>query len=165
MARKELRVSITDEGRDKGKTFVLHEMSSKQAERWFIRLIMALANAGAKMPENTLFGGAAAFAEMQTTLRNSLVVAIKAIQGLEYREVNALLDEMEPFIRYQPTADSPTPPPEQMIFAGNDCQIDEVSTWIKLRFELVQLHVGFSLAAAASTTEPGDAAQPEATPV
>lgn len=161
MARKELRVTITAKGRDKGKMFVLHEMASDQAERWFIRLVLALANAGAKMPEEILFGGAAGFAELLPTLRNSLVVAIRAIQGLDHRDVSALLDEMTPFIKCQPTPGSVPPMPEQDIFPGTASQIEEVATWFKLRFELIQLHVGFSLAAAASTTESGDS-PPEA---
>jgi hypothetical protein len=163
MARKEQRVLITADGRDKGKTFVLHEMPSKQAEWWFIRLVIALANAGARLPEDTLFGGAAAFAEMQTTLRNSLIVAIRAIQGLDSRDVKSLLDEMSPFIKFQPTADAAVLPPEQTLFEGDACQIEEVSTWIKLRYDLVQLHVGFSLADVASTTGEPNAPQ-ETTP-
>jgi len=154
MSRKSLRVTIDAEGRDKGKAFVLHEMPSDQAERWFIRLVLALANAGAKVPEEILFGGAAGFAEMLPTLRNSLVVAIRAIQGLDHRDVRELMEEMTPFIKWQPPG-MPAPP-EQDIFPGDNAQIDEVATWIKLRFELIQLHVGFSLAAAASTSESRD---------
>lgn len=161
MTRKVMPLTITAEGRDKGKTFILHEMPSDQGERWFIRLVLALANAGAKVPEEILFAGAAGFAELLPTLRNSLVVAIRAAQGLDYKELSALLDEMTPYIKWQPPG-MPAPP-EQNIFPGNNSQIEEVATWFKLRFELIQLHVGFSLAAAVSTTEPGDIS-PEATP-
>lgn len=147
---KELRVTITADGRDKGKTFLLRELPADQAERWFYRLVLALANAGAKVPEEILFAGAAGFAEMLPTLRNSLVVAIRAMRGLDYDTVRPLLDEMTPCIKWQPPG-SP-PPPLQELFPGENSQIAEVGTWIKLRFELIQLHVGFSLAAAASTT-------------
>lgn len=150
MPRKELRVTITDEGRDRGKVFVLREMPADNAERWFYRFVLALANAGAKVPEEVLFAGAAGFAEMLPTLRNSLVVGMRALQGLDYGAVRPLLDEMVPFIKWQPPG-LPAPP-EQDIFPGANCQIEEVGTWVKLRFELIQLHVGFSLAAAASTT-------------
>lgn len=146
--RKEKRVTITAEGRDKDKTFVITEMPADQAERWFYRLVLALANAGTKVPEEVLFAGAAGFAEMLPTLRNSLVVAIRAIQGLDYSSVSPLLDEMKPFIKWQP----PGTAPQQEIFPGNNSQIEEVSTWVKLRFELIQLHVGFSLADDGSTT-------------
>jgi hypothetical protein len=154
MARKEQRVTITAEGRDKGKTFVLHEMPSDQAERWFVRLVLALASAGAKMPEEILFGGAAGFAEMLPTLRNSLVVALRALQGLDHRDVQELFNEMTPFITWQPPG--MPPPPQQEIFPGVNAQIDEVATWLKLRFELIQLHVGFSLTVDESTTESDD---------
>lgn len=161
MPRKTTQVTITADGRDKGKMFVLREMSSDQAERWFIRLVLALANAGAKVPEGVLFGGAAGFADMLPTLKNSLVVAIRAIQGLDYSEVQPLMDELTQFIKWQPTPYAVPRPPEQEIFPGEHSQIDEVSTWLKLRFELIQLHVGFSLAADASTTE-ADAPLPDA---
>lgn len=148
MARKELRVTITAGGRDKGKTFMLREMPADQAERWFYRLVLALANAGARVPEDVLFAGAAGFAEMLPTLRNSLVVAMRAMQGLDYKVIEPLLDEMNPFIQWMPPGNAPAQP----IFPAENSQIEEVSTWAKLRFELIQLHVGFSLAAAASTT-------------
>ncbi len=161
MARKEARITITAEGRDRGKVFVLREMPSDQAERWFIRLVLALANAGGKVPEEVLFSGAAGFADMLPTLRNSLVVAIRAIQGLDFKDVNALFDEMTPFITWQPPG--VPAPPEQMLFPGVNSQVDEVATWFKLRFELVQLHVGFSLVVDASTTEAGSS-PPETSP-
>lgn len=150
MGRKDLRVTITAGGRDRGKVFVLQEMPADQAERWFYRFVLALANAGAKVPEELLFAGAAGFAEMLPTLRNSLVVGMRALQGLDYKSVEPLLDEMVSFIKYQPPG-NPAPPMQDLFPAAN-CQIEEVATWVKLRFELIQLHVGFSLADVASTT-------------
>ncbi len=158
MARKEIRITIDAEGRDRGKTFVLREMPSDQAEWWFIRFVLALANAGAKVPEGVLFAGAAEAAEMITNLKNSLVVAIRALQGLDSRDIKALLDEMMPFISYQP----PGGAPEQTLFPGLNMQAEEVATLFKLRFELIQLHLGFSLAAAALTTESGNTSPPQA---
>jgi hypothetical protein len=151
VARKSVRVPITASGRDAGKVFVLHEMPADQAEWWFYRFVMALANAGAKIPEEVLFAGAAGFAEMLPTLRNSLVVGMRALQGLTAPDVEPLLKEMLPCIKFQPPGSSPAPP-EQEIFPGINSQIEEVATWLKLRFELIQLHVGFSLADAALTT-------------
>lgn len=156
MPRKIIPVTITADGRDRGKVFILHEMDADQAERWFVRLVLALANAGGKLPEEILFGGAAGFAEMMPTLQNSLVLAMRAMQGLDYHDVRALMDEMTPFIKFQPTPSAQPKPPEQEIFVGAASQIEEVSTWLRLRFELLQLHVGFSLAAAALTTEQGE---------
>lgn len=150
MPRKDVRVTITAEGRDRGKVFVLREMPADQAERWFYRLVLALANAGAKIPEEILFAGAAGFAEMLPTLRNSLVVAMRALQGLDYNAIRPLLDEMTAYIKWQPPG--VPAPPEQDIFPGLNSQVEEVATWVKLRFELIQLHVGFSLADAVSTT-------------
>lgn len=159
MPRKDLRITITEKGRDAGKVFVLHEMPADQAERWFYRLVLALANAGAKIPEHVLFAGAAGFAEMLPTLRNSLVMGMRAMQGLDYQAVAPLLDEMTPYITWQPPGQPA--PPEQQIFPGLNSQIEEVATWLKLRFEMIQLHVGFSLAGEGLTTE---AATPPAPP-
>lgn len=150
MARKTQLITIAAEGRDKGKTFVVHEMPSDQGERWFFRLVLALANAGAKVPDQVLFGGAAGFAEMLPTFRNSLAVAIRALQGLSYDgDVEMLLNEMLPYIKWQP----PGGAPEQDIFPGPDSQIEEVSTRFRLRVAWAELHVGFSLADVVSTTE------------
>lgn len=152
--RKKLRVVIDTEGRDKGKTFLLHEMPADQGERWFFRMVLALANAGAKIPEEVLFAGAAGFADLMPTFQNSLMVAMRAMQGLQYDTVRPLLDEMVPLIKWLPPGTQGQL--EQDILPGANCQIEEVTTWVKLRFELIQLHVGFSLAAAALTTEPAD---------
>lgn len=160
MPRKTLRVPITAEGRDKGKVFVLNEMPADQAEWWFYRFVMALANAGAKVPEEVLFAGAAGFANMLPTIRNSLVVGMRALQGLTAGDVEPLLREMLPCIRFQPPG--VPAPPEQEIFPGVNSQIEEVATWLKLRFELIQLHVGFSLADAALTT--GEETPPPVSP-
>ena len=50
MARKE--ASFTAEsGRDKGKQFLITEMSASQAENWAIKVILAIGNAGIEIPE------------------------------------------------------------------------------------------------------------------
>lgn len=166
MARKTLRVTISAEGRDRGKVFVLHEMPALQAEWWFYRLVAALANAGAKLPDEVLFAGAAGFAALAPTLKNSLVVAMRAIQGLDAnamsQTIKPLLDEMTPCIKWQPPSSPGAQMPEQDIFPGEHSQIEEVATWTKLRFELIQLHVGFSMAAAVSTTGPESPETPAA---
>lgn len=146
MARNTKLVTITAEGRDKGKKFMLHEMPADQGERWANRAILAIANAGGKLPEGVLESGMAGF---ELTWRNALVVGLLAFKGLSYREIEPLLDEMKPLIAYIP----PQPgAPEQPIFPGEPSQIEEVATWYTLRYALLELHLNFSLADVISTT-------------
>ena len=51
MARKESSL-VADIGRDKGKQFLITEMSASQAENWAIKAILAVGNAGIEIPEN-----------------------------------------------------------------------------------------------------------------
>lgn len=146
MARRTTRVTITAAGRDKGKTFELHEMPADQGERWANRAILAVANAGGKLPEGVLESGTAG---LELTWRNVLIVGLLAFKGLNFREVEPLLDEMKLFIFWVP----PGAAPLQTIFPGEDSQIEEVATWYTLRYELLQLHLGFSLADVVSTTD------------
>lgn len=146
MARRTTRVTITAPGRDRGKVFELREMPADQAERWATRAILALANAGAKLPEGVLDAG---MAGLELSWRAVLVTGIRALQGLSFREIEPLLDEMKHCIQWCPPGNAPLQP----IFPGEDSQIEEVATWYTLRYELLQLHLGFSLAGVLSTTD------------
>lgn len=145
MARRTTRVTITAAGRDKGKVFELREMPADQGERWANRAILAIANAGGKLPDGVLESG---MAGLELTWRNVLVVGLLAFKGLSFAEVEPLLDEMKPGISWCP----PGAAPPQQIFPGEDSQIEEWGTWYTLRYEWLQLHLGFSLAGALSTT-------------
>jgi len=46
MARKTATVTISAEGRDKGKTFFLTEMSAERSEEWGERALLALVRGG-----------------------------------------------------------------------------------------------------------------------
>src|SRR5690242_21778037 len=48
--RKTLRYTVAEEGRDKGKTYLLTEMSASQAEMWAARAFLAMANNGIEIP-------------------------------------------------------------------------------------------------------------------
>lgn len=146
MARREKIVTITAEGRDKGKRFHLREMPADQGERWFTRAILAVANGGARLPEGALdLGGAAGF---ELTWRNVLAMGVTGLQGLRWADLEPLLDEMKPLIQWCPPGNAPPQP----IFPGEDSQIEEVATWYKLRYDLIELHMDFSLAGLLSTS-------------
>lgn len=153
--RRTKRVTITDNNRDRGKVFEIREMSAHQAEWWFTRAVLACANSSIALPEVDSAAGAAAF---EVTWRNALAMGFYSFRGITPERIKPLLDEMEPLIRWKPPGGENVP--LQDIFPGDDSQIEEVTTWYTLRYELIQLHVGFSLAAAPLTT----GSIPETTP-
>lgn len=148
MARRTKRVTITADGRDRGKVFELREMAADQAERWATRAILALANAGGRLPDGVLDSG---MAGLEFTWRSVASTSIAALSGVRYAEVEPLLEEMKHCIRFKPPGSEALP--LQDIFPGEDSQIEEVATWYTLRYEVLQLHLGFSLADALSTTD------------
>lgn len=120
-------------------------MPADQGERWANRAMLAFANAGGKLPEGVLESG---MAGLDLTWRNIVVVGLLAFKGLDYREIEPLLDEMKPCMSWVPPGSAPLQP----IFPGENSQVEEVATWYTLRYEWLQLHLGFSLADAISTT-------------
>jgi hypothetical protein len=128
------------------KVFELREMPADQGERWATRAILALAAAGSRLPEGVLEAGG--MAGLELSLRNLVLTGMQALQGLRFADIEPLLDEMKPCISWCPPGNAPPQP----IFPGEDSQIEEVATWYTLRFELLQLHLGFSVAGGTSTT-------------
>lgn len=140
MARRTKRVTIHQQGRDRGKTFELTEMPADQAERWCSRGVLLFMNTHAKLPEGA--------AGLELTWRNVFAAGLSALHGLREVELRPLLEEIKPCIKWVPPGDAPL----QAIFPGNDSQIEEFQTWWELYYEYVQLLLGFSLADVLSTT-------------
>ncbi|MBO9332877.1 hypothetical protein GHR37_27425 [Achromobacter xylosoxidans] len=143
MARKTATVTISAEGRDKGKVFVLTELSAYEAEDWAGRALFALMNAGVEIPDNIAEAGLAGVAAM----------GLKAIAKLPFDSAKPLLDKMMACIQIQP---SPT-----VTRALIPDDIEEVATLLQLRKQVLGLHMDFSMAAAPSTSgsKPGQAAR------
>lgn len=143
MARKTATVTISAEGRDKGKVFVLTELSAYEAEDWAGRALFALMNAGVEIPDNIAEGGLAGVAAM----------GFKAITKLPFDSAKPLLDKMMECVQIQP---SPT-----VTRALIPDDIEEVATLLQLRKQVLGLHMDFSMAAAPSTSgsKPGQAAR------
>lgn len=153
MARRSALVTINDpKSRDAGKVFRVTEMSADAAERWALRCLLAFANAGARLPEGTLEAG---MAGIQATLPGLLIQGLRSLAGLRYEDAAPLLDEMLGCAEYKA-------PGTEQYFAlrgAGMTQIEEVSTLLKLRYEVLQVHLNFSLADALSTSkEPSPAA-------
>jgi hypothetical protein len=130
LTRKTATVTITDEGRDKGKTFILTEMPADQAEAWATRALLALAKAGVDIPDDASDAGMAGIAQ----------AGIGALAHLSYEQLEPLLAEMWQCVRYQHKPKAPL----QEIISGENSQIEEVKTRVTLRKEVMRLHLGFS---------------------
>lgn len=137
MGRRTKHVPITEEGRDKGKTFLITEMAPSKAEAWAYRVLLALANSNAQMPEGFEQTGMAGLAQ----------IGLRGLMGLPWIVAEPLLKEMFECVQI-------CPEPKNLAFtralepAGGDgdYDIEEVTTRIKLRKEIFALHVDFSSA-------------------
>ena len=138
-------VSEDLENRDKGKNFLLTEMSAVQAEKWAARALLALLKSGIELPENAASAGLAGVA----------AVGIKAFGAIPWDLAEPLLDEMMSCVRFIPPAKNVEP----MLLLPD--MIEEVTTLLAIRKELLELHLGFSLAAKLSTLQTLVAAKTE----
>lgn len=144
MSRRIKSVIITAEGRDKGKTFVIHEMDADHAEKWAWRALEAIGEKF-RIPSGILNAGWAGVAAM----------GLQAIMGAPFRLTGPLLDEMfDSCLSVVPDVKKPD------LYRGADIpgklkssgplvegDIEEVSTRLFLRSEIFELHSGFSFAA------------------
>ena len=136
MARNTLNYTVTDEGRDKGKTFVLTEMPASRAEAWAMRAILALLANNVELPDGFERLGMAGMAE----------VGIKALSGLKWDVAEPLLSEMWDCVQIMPDPSKP-----HVVRPLIEEDIEEVATRLKLRGEVWKLHTGFLKAVAPST--------------
>lgn len=140
MARKSKLIQINDpdpKNRDKGKNFFITEMSASQAERWAMRAFMAMARSGVEIPPDVARSG---MAGIMTIGLNALA------SGLSYEDAEPLLDEMFACVEYMPDIKH-HPELKRRPFEED---IEEISTRLRLRSEVLNLHVDFSSAGAKS---------------
>lgn len=131
MARKTATITIEAEGRDKGKVFVLTELSATEAEDWAARALFALMNSGVDVPDNLVDSGLAGIAAM----------GMGALQKIPYEAAKPLMDTMKRCIQVKLA----------VVRGLIEDDIEEVSTWLYLRKQVLLLHMDFSMAAAIST--------------
>lgn len=125
--------------RDAGKSFMITEMPADQGERWALRALLLLAACGVDMPEGAAAAGLAGF----------MAMGVKSLDKLKFEDVQPLMDEMMGCVRYVPPNATLEPQP---LLAAHDSQIEEITTRMVLKKEVLELHVGFLKAANASTT-------------
>lgn len=137
MARKTLQYTVTDEGRDQGKLFLLREMPAGQAEQWALRAFFGAASQGVDVPDDIVSSGMAGLARFGLTF----------VTKLPWEIAQPLLAEMFDCVSIIPN------PSNTAIVRGLVADdIEEVATRVKIRMELFKLHTGFSTAAAPSTS-------------
>lgn len=130
MARKTSTYTVTTEGRDLNKAFLLTEMAATRAEDWAIRCILALGAANVDIPEGAMELGMAALAE----------VGLKKLFSLSPLVVKPLLDELMECVQIQP--DRKRPEVKRAVMEGD---IEEVRTLLTLKWEVLKLHLDFTL--------------------
>ena len=134
MARKETTF-IAEAGRDKGKQFLITEMSASQAEAWAIKVILAVGNAGIEIPENLASQGMSGLME----------VGYMNLLKIPYESAKPLLDEMMTCVQF-----SPSPTIKRPLIEDD---IEEVKTRLTLRKAIWSLHMDFFLGGSESTSE------------
>lgn len=133
--RKQSIVTLNDDNRDKGKCFLVTEMAARVAEKWALRFMLALQRGGIEVPDELSHLGFVGIAS---------AIGSKMIGGLAPDEVEPLLDELMKCVQFMPNPGNPTltRPLVDAGIEGDD--IEEVATRVKLKLEVVALHVGFS---------------------
>jgi hypothetical protein len=133
MARSSVNYTVSDEGRDHGKVFVLSELSAARAESWAMRALLALMASGVQVPEGFERMGMAAMAE----------IGIRTLSGLKWEVAEPLLAEMWECVQIIPDPSKP-----YVIRRLIDEDTEEITTRVKLRAEVWKLHTGFLKAVA-----------------
>jgi hypothetical protein len=131
--RKTETITITSEGRDKGKIFLITEMPVMRAERWAYRALLALSHAGAELPEGAQHGGMAAFAQ----------AGLKALNSLDFEEARPLLDEMMSCVQVMPDPKNPMIVRPIMLNEMEGDDIEEIGTIFQIRERIFRLHTDF----------------------
>lgn len=125
------------ESRDKGKRFLLTEMTATRAEKWGVRAGLALTRGGVELPQNIQGIGAVG---VMILFLNSLLRG-----NVQFSDLEPLLDEMMTCVSlvYDPQRPDLTRP-----LIEDD--IVDVKTRLWLRSEVFRLHTNFTAAEALS---------------
>ena len=126
--RKEIDITITDPGRDEGKTFHIREMPATRAEKWAMRALLAVARSGVDLPDDFTGMG----------MQGIAIVGIRAITKITFEDAEPLLDEMMECVTIKP--DPRNPGIMRALIEGD---IEEIATLVTLRQEVINLHVSF----------------------
>ena len=130
MARKTLEITIDAENRDRGKQFLITEMGASHAETWAGRAACALLGS-ANIPN------APHPAEGMAGLAKVMDVGLS---GLDWDRVRPLYDELLGCVEIVTESGAKVRLSPKTL----DAYIEEPTTLLRLRMEVLALHVGFS---------------------
>jgi hypothetical protein len=119
-------------------------MSAFAAEKWAAKALLALMKSGVEIPDDVANSGTAGLAS----------IAMAAFGNVPPDSLIALLDEMMDCVQCVP--DPRNPRPRKLV----EEDIEEVTTIFEIRKRLLDLHLGFSLAAKLSKSPASAAAEP-----
>lgn len=136
MALKTKQITI-EHGRDKGRVFLITEMSAAHADNWAMRALIALANGGVDL------GGLSPQQGMMGMAR----VALDALGRLKADDAIPLLNELLDCVQIIPEGGQPRP----LNMDFND--VEDFTTLWRLRKEVFALHTDFLQHAFGKTTE------------
>ena len=136
--RKTAMIAIDAEGRDKGKVFLIEEMSAYDAEKWAWAVVAKLGATGIDIGE---LGdqGMAGLARM----------GIEAFFRMPPEDSWDLSERLMSCVMILPHATDKT---VKRALTGDD--IEETSTRLRLKWEVFSLHTGFSVPGVRSTSTP-----------
>lgn len=133
MARKVITHKITADGRDKGKSFVITEMSAVQAHKWATKALFAVLNSGVEMPDELASLGLAGLASM----------GMGAISSIPFAVADPLLDELMTCVQVEVGSTT------RKLFEDD---IEEVSTIFELQGKTLQMHLAPFITAASQAS-------------
>ncbi len=125
-------------GRDVGKLFVVTEMPAARAEKWALRLFLAMKGTKGEVPSEVMALGMVAVAWKGL---NAFLAA-----PVSPEEIEPLMDEM--FTCVGMVRDPKHPDVVTAVVSDDD--VEEVQTRLWLRSEVLRVHTGFSSADALS---------------
>ncbi|WP_049250045.1 hypothetical protein [Neisseria elongata] len=135
MALKTKQITI-ENGRDKGRVFLITEMSAAHADHWAMRALIALANGGVDL------GGLSP----QQGMMGMVGVALDALGRLKADDAIPLLNELLDCVQIIPEGGQPRP----LNMDFND--VEDFTTLWRLRKEVFALHTDFLQHAFGKTT-------------
>ena len=134
MARKEATF-VAETGRDKGKQYLITEMSATKGEKWATKALLAMGNAGIDIPEELVSQGMAGL----------MAVLIRNLLKISFESADLLLDELMLCVQFAPSATLRRPLIED--------DIEEIITRAQLKKAVWNLHMDFFLNENQSTSE------------
>lgn len=124
-------VTISADNRDKGKVFIVREMPARPFEKWAVKALTAMGQAGIELPDDIMGLGGMGLA----------MLGFKSLIKIKAEQAEELLDEMFLYFEIQPNPNDPAI--KRPIL---DTDIEELTTRLKLRAVWWEVQTGFPVA-------------------